>query len=80
MSVSYTSSDPENIPRGSDFFFDFRRLNVSISRAKCLAIILLNSKSLSFYCSSIEDMERLNYFCKLNSLDNNIDKLINTLD
>ncbi|MFL2648351.1 MAG: TM0106 family RecB-like putative nuclease [SAR202 cluster bacterium] len=78
--VSYTSSDPENIPRGSDFFFDFRRLNVSISRAKCLAIILLNSKLLNFYCSSIEDMERLNYFCKLNSLDNNIDKLINTLD
>ena len=78
--ISYASSDPENIPRGSDFFFDFRRLNVSISRAKCLAIILLNSKLLSYYCSSIEDMERLNYFCKLNSLDNNIDNLLEIIN
>ena len=63
--ISYTSSDPESIPRGSDFFFDFRRLNVSLSRAKCIGIIILNNKLLNYHCSTIEDMERLNYFCKL---------------
>ena len=74
--ISYTSSDPESIPRGSDFFFDFRRLNVSLSRAKCIGIIILNNKLLNYHCSTIEDMERLNYFCKLSKNKITPDNLI----
>mgnify|MGYP006161256181 FL=1 len=77
--ISYTSSDPESIPRGSDFFFDFRRLNVSLSRAKCIGIIILNNKLLNYHCSTIEDMERLNYFCKLSKNKITPDNLINLI-
>ena len=69
--ISYVSSNPNNIPRGSDFFFDYRRLNVSLSRAKCLAIIILNKELLDYHCNTIEDMERVNYFCKLKSFEKN---------
>ena len=77
--ISYTSSDPESIPRGSDFFFDFRRLNVSLSRAKCIGIIILNNKLLNYHCSTIEDMERLNYFCKLSKNKITPDNLMNLI-
>jgi len=70
--ISYVSSNPESIPRGSDFFFDFRRLNVSLSRAKCLAIIILNQDLLEYHCNTVEDMERLNYFCKLSLFENKL--------
>ena len=69
--ISYSASDPENIPRGTDFFFDFRRLNVSLSRAKCLAIILINQELFDYHCNTVEDMERLNFFCKLSSYQYN---------
>ena len=69
--TSYSTSDPENIgfSRGSDFFFDFRRLNVSISRARSLSVILFNKKLLNYNCSTIDDMERINYFCKLKAYE-----------
>jgi uncharacterized protein len=35
-----TVSNPEEAPRGIDFIFDLNRLNVAISRAKALAIIV----------------------------------------
>ena len=71
--ASYATSSPEEIglSRGSDFIFDFRRLNVSISRARSVAIILFNKELLNYNCSTIEDIERLNYFCKLKEYDFN---------
>jgi len=65
--ASYTTSSPDLIGsgRGSDFLFDFRRLNVSISRAKSLAVILFNKNLLNYHCSSVSDIEKINYFCKL---------------
>jgi len=69
--TSYSTSDPENIgfSRGSDFFFDFRRLNVSISRARSLSVILFNKELLNYNCSTIDDIERINYFCKLKAYE-----------
>jgi uncharacterized protein len=80
--ASYATSSPEEIglSRGSDFFFDFRRLNVSLSRARSLAIILFNKKLLNYNCSNIEDIERLNYFCKLKKYDYNPEMFLETLD
>ena len=60
-----TSSDPDNIPRQKDFFFSRNRLNVAISRAQCLAIILFNPKLLNAACQKIEEMKLINNFCKL---------------
>ena len=63
--ISMTSSDPDNIPRQKDFFFSRNRLNVAISRAQCLAIILFNPKLLNAACQKIEEMKLINNFCKL---------------
>ena len=63
--ISMTSSDPENIPRHKEFFFSRNRLNVAISRAECVAIILFNPRLLNTSCQKIEEMKLINNFCKL---------------
>ena len=63
--ISMTSSDPENIPRHKEFFFSRNRLNVAISRAECLAVILFNPNLLLVQCQKINEMRLVNNFCKL---------------
>ena len=63
--ISMTSSDPENLPRHKDFFFNRNRLNVAVSRAQSVAIILFNPNLLLASANSIHEMKLLNNFCKL---------------
>ena len=63
--ISMTSSDPENIPKHKDFFFSRNRLNVAISRAKCVAVILFNPNLLLADCQKINEIRLINNFCKL---------------
>jgi len=63
--ISMTSSDAESLPRHIDFFFSRNRLNVAISRAESVAIILFNEKLLITSSNKIEDMKLINNFCKL---------------
>ena len=63
--ISMTSSDPENIPRHKEFFFSRNRLNVAISRAECVAVILFNPNLLLTQCQKINEMRLVNNFCKL---------------
>ena len=63
--ISMTSSDPENLPRNKEFFFSRNRLNVGISRAQSLAIILFNPRLLLANCQKINEMRLVNNFCKL---------------
>ena len=63
--ISMTSSDVESLPRHKDFFFSRNRLNVAISRAECVAIIIFNENLLLASTSSIKEMKLMNSFCKL---------------
>ena len=63
--ISMTSSDPENLPRHKEFFFSRNRLNVAISRAQCVAVILFNPNLLLADCKKINEMRLINNFCKL---------------
>ena len=63
--ISMTTSDVESLPRHKDFFFSRNRLNVAISRAECVAIIIFNEKLLLAPANSIEEMKLMNNFCKL---------------
>ena len=63
--ISMTSSDPENLPRHKEFFFSRNRLNVAISRAQCVAVILFNPNLLLTNCQKINEMRLVNNFCKL---------------
>ena len=63
--ISMTSSDAENLPRHKEFFFSRNRLNVAISRAQNVAVILFNPNLLLASANTINQMKLMNNFCKL---------------
>ena len=63
--ISMTSSDPENLPRNKEFFFSRNRLNVAISRAQCISIILFNSNLLKFAPKTVDHVKLINNFYKI---------------
>ena len=71
--VSMTASDDENAPRGINFLFDPRSLNVAVSRAQCLSIVIMNKKLFKANASNIEQIKMINNFNKLSSYAHKID-------
>ena len=63
--VSMTTSGPEEIGRDANFLFSKNRLNVALTRAKCLAIVLFSARLLTFPCRTPEQINLLNTFCWL---------------
>ena len=61
--LSMCSSTLEASPRGVDFLFSPNRLNVALSRAKCLAIVVGNPNLAATDGTSIEKMKMVNLFC-----------------
>jgi len=64
---SLTASSGHDAPRGLDFLLQPNRLNVAISRAKCLSIIVGSNHLSSTMVKSINDAELINTFCKINN-------------
>jgi len=60
-----TSSSAEGAPRGIDFLFNKNRLNVAISRAQCLAILVYNPRLLDADCPTLDAMESVDGVCRL---------------
>lgn len=61
--VSMTSSSGEDIPRGIDFLFSRNRLNVAISRARCLSVVLASPRLLEVPCSTVENLKLVSTLC-----------------
>jgi uncharacterized protein len=51
--------------RGLDFVFDINRLNVAVSRAQSLAIIVSNDDLYKCHVSSISQLEKASFYCSL---------------
>ncbi len=64
---SLTSSTGNDAPRGLNFLLETNRLNVAISRAKCLSIIVGSSSLLSSSVNSINEAQLINNICKIYS-------------
>lgn len=60
-----TCSAGEDVPRGLDFLFSKNRLNVAVSRAQCLAVLVYSPKLLDAECRGIETMELVDGVCRL---------------
>jgi len=61
---SMTSSSGEDVPRGMDFLFSRNRLNVAVSRAQCLAVVVSSPRLLWARCNSVEQMRLVNALCR----------------
>lgn len=63
--VSMAVSDITETPRGLDFIFDKKRLNVAISRSKALAVVVANKNLNNCVVNSLDQMEKVGFFCQL---------------
>ena len=71
---SMTTSTPDDMPRDVEFLFSKNRLNVAVSRAQCLSIVVMNPKLQEVNCKSPKQMELLNTFCMLGDYANIVRK------
>jgi uncharacterized protein len=58
--VSLVTSTPDDLPRHVDFFYSKNRLNVAISRARTLAVVLANPKLLELHANTVEHLRLVN--------------------
>jgi len=63
--VSMTTSDANNLPRSIDFLFSKNRLNVAVSRAKCLAMVVASPGLQGIECNTVEEMGMLSFYARL---------------
>ncbi len=63
--VSMCASSGETAPRGLDFLLNCNRLNVALSRAQCVSIVVGSPALAKTDCSSIKEIEQVNLFCKV---------------
>ena len=65
MFFSMATSSGEDAPRDADFLFSRNRLNVAISRAQSLAILVCSPALLETRASTVENMRLVNTLCRL---------------
>ena len=63
--LSLCSSYGEYGSRGLAFILDRNRINVAISRAKCLAVVVADPRIASAAAGSLDEMMLINLFCKI---------------
>ena len=64
MIFSMRASSGEVSPRGIEFLFSRNRLNMAISRAQALAVVVASPALVRTRCSSIEQTRLVNVYCR----------------
>jgi uncharacterized protein len=65
---SMAASSAEDAPRGLEFLFDLRRLNVATSRAKALAIVVASPTLFRVFGKTPRQMQLVNALCRLKEM------------
>jgi superfamily I DNA and/or RNA helicase len=60
---SMATSSGEALPRDMEFLFEKNRLNVAISRAQCLSVLVCSPRLLAVRCNTPEQMALANLLC-----------------
>ncbi len=63
--LSLCASSTKDAPRGISFLFNRNRINVALSRAMCLAIVVGSPRLASGKVATVEGMELLNVMCRI---------------
>ena len=63
--VSMATSNQDTMPRYIEFLYSKNRLNVAISRARCLAILVASPALADIACSTVEQMGLVNLMCNV---------------
>ncbi len=61
--VSLATSSGEYLPRDIEFLYSKNRLNVSLSRARCLAMLVASPRLLDITCRTAEQIALVNTLC-----------------
>jgi superfamily I DNA and/or RNA helicase len=61
---STATSSHADAPRGMEFLYSLNRLNVAISRAKCVSILLASPKIFDAECRTPRQIQLANAFCR----------------
>lgn len=61
---SMTTSTPEDAPRGMEFLYSLNRLNVAVSRAQCVAVIVASPALFQVECKTPRQMQLANALCR----------------
>ena len=61
--ISMATSSGEYLPRFIEFLYSKNRLNVAISRARCLALLVASPELLAIRCHTPEQIELVNTLC-----------------
>jgi uncharacterized protein len=61
---SMATSSIDDIPRSLEFLFSRNRLNVAVSRAMCLAVIVASPRLLEAHARTIDQMRLVNALCR----------------
>ena len=67
---SLTASSGEEAPRGLSFLLEPNRLNVAISRAQCLSIVVGSPSLASGVANTVKEAEQINQLCKVMENEN----------
>jgi uncharacterized protein len=65
---SVTTSTPEEAPRGMDFLYSGNRLNVAVSRAQCLFIMVCSPAIFEVDCKSPKQMKLANAYARFKEM------------
>ncbi len=63
--LSMCASNANDSPRGMDFLFNKNRINVAISRAQCLSIVVASMSLNQTIANNPEQMAMMNVYCML---------------
>jgi len=61
--ISMATSSGDHLPRDIEFLYSKNRLNVALSRAKCLAIVVASPRLLDVDCRTAEQIRLVNTLC-----------------
>ena len=65
---SMATSTPENAPRGMEFLYSLNRINVAVSRARAVFILVASPALFEPQCKSPYQMQLANALCRLKEM------------